>query len=124
MLSCVSLAPRRLVLRLLRLRERGEQRLSLGDLGHLRRRRKAFERGREDRLGFGGAVGRLVELGERERGAQAEAVRPLFTRNGNGGQERLFSRRGVGGIALEQHFTADAMQFGVERAMTDPFGRR
>ena len=32
------------------------------DLRHFRRRRKAFERGREDGVGVGGAGGRLVEL--------------------------------------------------------------
>ena len=32
--------------------------------------------------------------------------------------------RWIGGIALEQHFAADAMQFRVESAMTDPLGRR
>jgi hypothetical protein len=46
-----------------------QQRLSLSDLGHFRRRRKAFERAREGGAGFNGAVGRLVELRERERGA-------------------------------------------------------
>jgi hypothetical protein len=40
-------------------------RLRLGDLGHFRRRRKAFERRREDGMGLGGAGGPLVELGER-----------------------------------------------------------
>ena len=45
-------------------RERSQQRLRLGDLGHFRRRRKAFERRREDGVGFGGAGGRLVEFGE------------------------------------------------------------
>ncbi len=39
-----------------------QQRLSLGDLGHFRRRRKAFERRRENRVGVSGACSRLVEL--------------------------------------------------------------
>ena len=63
---------------LVRLRQRREQRLRLGDLGHFRRRRKAFERGREDGVGIGGAGGRLVELGERKRRAQVEAARALL----------------------------------------------
>ena len=33
--------------------KRREQRLRLSDLGHLRRRRKALERGREDGVGVG-----------------------------------------------------------------------
>ena len=33
-------------------RERRQQRLRFGDLGHFRRRRKAFERGREDGVGI------------------------------------------------------------------------
>ena len=37
---------------LVRLRQHRKQRLRLGDLRHLRRRRKAFERGREDGVGF------------------------------------------------------------------------
>jgi hypothetical protein len=48
-----------------------QQPLCLGDLGHFRRRRKAFERRGEDGVGFGGSGGRLVELGERKRGAQS-----------------------------------------------------
>ena len=48
----------------------------------------------------------------------------MLLRDGDGGLERFFGRRRVGGIALEQHFAADAMQLGVERAMADPFARR
>jgi hypothetical protein len=40
-----------------------EQGLRLSDFRHFRRRRKAFERRREDRLSVSGAVGRLVKLG-------------------------------------------------------------
>ena len=68
------LAPRRTRLDLVRLRQPRQQRLSLGDLRHLRRRRKAFERGREDGVGVGGTAGRLVELRQRQRGAQFEAA--------------------------------------------------
>jgi len=52
---------------LVSLSERRQQRLRLGDLRRFGRRRKAFKRRREDRVSFGGAGGRLVELGERER---------------------------------------------------------
>ena len=101
-----------------------KQRLRLGDLGHFGRRREAFERGREDGVGVGGAAGRLVELGERERRAQFEAARALLLRDGDGGPERFFRGRGVGRIALQQHFAARAMQFRFERAMAGPLGRR
>ena len=119
-----SLPLRRLGLDLVGLRQRRQQRLRLGDLGHFRRRRKAFERGREDGVGFGGAAGRLVELGERKRRAQFEAARALLLRDGDGGQEGFFCRRGVGGVALQQDFAARPMQFGFERAIADAFGRR
>ena len=59
-----------------------------------------------------------------ERRAQFEAARALLLRDGDGGLERFFRGRGVGGIALEQDFAADAMQFGFERAMAGPLGRR
>jgi hypothetical protein len=58
------LMSRRVRLDLLRLPQRPEQRLSLGNLRHFWRWRKAFERLREDGVGLGGAGGRLVELGE------------------------------------------------------------
>ena len=51
-------------------------------------------------MGFGGAAGRLIELGQRQRRAQFEAARALLLRDGDGGQERFFRRRGVGGVAL------------------------
>jgi hypothetical protein len=44
--------------------------LCFRDLGHFWRRRKALERGPEDVAGVSGVVGRLIELGERERDAQ------------------------------------------------------
>ena len=59
------LAPRRLGFDLLDLAKRCEQRLRLGDLGHFGRRRKAFEGGREDGVGFDGTPSRLIELGQR-----------------------------------------------------------
>jgi hypothetical protein len=109
---------------LVNLRERGQQGRSLGDLGHFRRWRKAFERRREDGVRVHRAAGRLVELGERQRRAQFEAARPLVFRDGDGAPEGFLSGRGIGGLALQQHFAADAVQFRFERAMAGPFGRR
>ncbi len=48
--------------------------------------RKAFQRWR----GLGGATGRLVELRQRKRRAQADATRALLIRDRDGGQEGLF----------------------------------
>ena len=79
--------------------------------------RPLFERRREDGVGVGGAAGRLVELGERERRAQFEAARALLLRDGDGGQEGFFRGRGVGGVALQQDFAARPMQFRFERAI-------
>ena len=109
---------------LVRLRQRRQQRLRLRDLGHFRRRRKAFERRREDGVGFGGAAGRLIELGERERRAQFEAARALPLRDGDGRLESFFRGRGVRGIALQQHFAPGPIKLRVERAMTEAVGRR
>ena len=104
--------------------QRREQRLRLGDLRHCRRRGKTFEGRREGVVRLDRTAGRLAELGERKRSAKGEAARALMLRDCDGLLERLLGRFGVGGIALEQHFATDAVQFGVERAMTDPFGRR
>ena len=62
-----------------------EQRLRLRNLRHFRGRRKAFERGREDGLRVVPAAGRLVKLGERERGQQRIAARALPVGDGDGG---------------------------------------
>ena len=75
-------------------------------------------------VSFGGAGGRLVEFGERQCGAQFEAARPLLLRDGDGGQESLFRRRGIGGVALQQDIAARAMQFGFECAVAQAIGRR
>ena len=48
---------------------RAEQRLRLRDLGHFRRQRKAFERGRECGVGVGGPAGELVEFPKGKRRA-------------------------------------------------------
>ena len=68
-------------------------------------------------MGVGGAGGRLIELGQRKRGAQFEAARALLLRDGDGGQEGFFRRSGVGRIALEQGFASRPMQFRFERAI-------
>jgi hypothetical protein len=94
---------------LLGLGEGREQRLRLRDLGHLRRRRKAFERLREHGVGLRRAGGRLVELGERQSRLQYEASRFLRLRDLDGGEEGLFGRRRVRGIALQEDCAPDAM---------------
>ena len=104
--------------------ERRQQRVRLGDLRHFGRRRKAFKRGGENGVRFGGAGRRLIELRQRERGAQAEAACPLLARDGDGGLEGFLSRRGIGGIAPEQQFATNAVKLGFEGSMTSPFGRR
>ena len=81
---------------LLRLRQRREHRLRLGDLRHFGRWRKPFERGRERVVRFDRAATRLIELGERERGAQFEAARALRLRNRGGGLEGFFGGEGIG----------------------------
>ena len=66
-------------------RQRRQQRLSLADLGHFRRRRKPFEGRCQYDIGLGGAGGRLVEFGQRQRRAQFEAARSLLLRDRDGG---------------------------------------
>ena len=76
---------------LVRFRKRREQRLRLGDLGHFGRRRKAFERGREDRVGVGEgdqSIGRASASDERR--AQFEAARALLLRDGDRSSECFF----------------------------------
>ena len=70
------------------------------------------------------AAGGLVEFGEGERGAQFEAARSLSLRDGDGGQEGFFRRRGAGGIVLQQDFAADAMQFRFKCAVAGATARR
>ena len=66
------------------------------------RRRKAFDRRREDGVGVSGAAGRLVELGERERGAQAKAARTLLFRDCESGLERSAAAAGSPGSHLRR----------------------
>jgi hypothetical protein len=58
-----------------------QQRPRLGDLGHLRGRRKAFERRGEYGVRLSGTAGRLAELGERKRRAEAPTARALLLRD-------------------------------------------
>ena len=109
-----SLARRGGVLNLSVVGERLEQRLRLGDLGKLRRRRKAFQRRPENVVGVDRAAGGLVELGQRQRGAQLEAAGLLLLRDGDGGEEGGFGGAGFGGVLFEEDFAANAMRVGVE----------
>ena len=70
------------------------------NLGKLRRRRKAFERGREHGVGVGGASGRLIKLRQREPGAQPERTRFLPLRDSYGGEECFFGGRCIRRIVL------------------------
>ena len=95
------------------LRERREQRLRLGDHTHLRRRRKAFERGLKDSMRFDETAGRLIELGERKRREQLQGPGALLFRDSEGGFESLFGLRKIGEIALQKDNAAQAMQVGI-----------
>ena len=72
-------------------------------------------------MSIGGTAGRLVELGERKRGAQFEAAGLLMSRDGDRGEERLFGETGVCGILLEKDFAAHAVEFRVEPALSAAF---
>jgi len=101
---------------LLCLRKRREQCLRLGDLRHFQRRREASEGRREDGVGFGRAAGRLVELGERKRGAQPPTAGALLLCDGDGGLEGFLGRRTIGQVAFQKKLAPRTMQFGFERA--------
>jgi hypothetical protein len=83
--------------------ERLEQRPRLRDLQHFPSRRKAFERGREDRAGVGGAVGRPVKSGESESGEEFVGPGALLLCYGESGVKRVFR----GGRPVSQDFTAN-----------------
>jgi hypothetical protein len=57
-----------------------EQRLRLGDLGHFRRRRKAFECGREDSVCFDETAGRLTESLASDKAARSSKLRARSAR--------------------------------------------
>src|SRR5271156_1874970 len=101
--------------------ERLEQRLRLGNRWKLRRRRKAFQRWTENVVGVDRAARGLVELGQRQRGAQLEAAGLLLLRDCDGGEEGGFGGGGVGGVLFEEDFAANAMEFGVEPALAGLF---
>ena len=86
------------------------------DCRKLRGQWKSFERGGENSAGAGGAAGRRIKLGQRQRCAQFEAARALLLRDRDSGQECVFRRRRVGGIALEEDFSTRPIQFCFERA--------
>jgi len=60
----------------------------------------------------------LIEFGERQRRTEAEAARPLLTRDRDSSLKRPFRGGRVGGIALRQKLAADAIEIGFERATT------
>ena len=66
----------------------------------------------------------MVELGERERGAQLEAARAQPPRDGDRGQQGVLGGREIGRVALQQHFPAHPMQLRFERAVAGAVGRR
>ena len=102
----------------LRRLKRREQRLRLGDLRHFGRRRETFEGGREDGLGFGQAVGRLVELGQRERREQFVTACALLFRDGDGRSIGVLCGRGIGGVSPRKDVTPNAMQKGIGPSFT------
>ena len=59
---------------------------------------------------FGGAGGRLVELGERKGGEQLAAPRALVLRDGDGGLEGFFPGREIDGVTLQQDVAAQTMK--------------
>ena len=72
-----------------------QQRLRLGDLGHFGRRRKAFERRGEYGVRLSSTAGRLVELGERKRRAEAPTARALLLRDLERSLEGFLRRGGI-----------------------------
>ena len=71
-----------------------QQRLRLSDLGHFGRWCKTFKRRREDGVGFDG-IGRLGELGERKRRAEAPTPRALLLRDLERSLEGFLRRGGI-----------------------------
>src|SRR5271157_3183328 len=85
-------------------------------LRHFGRRQKAFEGGGEDGMGFGRAAGQLIEFRQRQCGAQFKTARCLTLGDVGSGQESLFCRGRIAGVAPQQDIAADAMQLCFERA--------
>ena len=100
-----------------------QQRLRLSGLGHLVRRSETLEGRRENGVSIGvRRSGRLMELCERERGAQFEAAGLLALRDGDGGEEGFLCGRGDGGGLFEQDLAANAMEFGVVPTLSEALG--
>jgi hypothetical protein len=72
----------------------------------------------ESGMGIGGAAGRLIKLGQRQRGAQFEALCLLLLRNGDCSEERILGRRRIRSIALEQTLAAALIQESVAPAFS------
>ena len=104
------------------LRQTLHQRHCLGDLGDFLRRRKAFERRREDGVGVDLAGRRLIELGKLQRGLQAEAACALFSGDCDGGEMSFLGGGGIFGMGLQQDVAADAVQEGVCPALARLLG--
>jgi hypothetical protein len=90
--------------------DRGHEFYCLPNLRKVRRRRKPFQRRPQNVLGVGRAACGLLDLGERERGAQVEAAGFLALCNGDGGQQGLLDGSDVGGVLFQQDLAAGAMQ--------------
>jgi hypothetical protein len=72
-----------------------------------------LQRRSEDVVGVDRAADGLVQLGQRQRGAQLEAAGLLLLRDGDGGAEGGFGGDGVGGVLFAEDFAANAMEGGV-----------
>ena len=88
------------------------------------RRRKAFERRRENGVGFGGAAGRLIELGEREGGEKFVNARPMMLRGIDSGRVSLYGGLWIVRIEFEQEVAAEAVQKAFCVALPAFLGRR
>ena len=73
---------------------------------------------------FDVAAVRLVEPRQRQRRAQFETMRTLLLRDRDSGQKRFLGSRRVDRVTLQQHLAADAMQLGVELAISGLLARR
>ncbi len=83
--------------------------MRLGEFGELLGRREALDRRRQHGVRIGVAIGRAIELRQRQRGAQFEAARLLRLRDRDRGLQRLLGRRSIGRVALQQDLGADAV---------------
>ena len=63
-------------------------------------------------MGVGGTVSRLVELRERQRRLQPRTARALPLRYGDCSPKRFLGWSGIGWVAFQQDFAAQAMQEG------------